>query len=158
MTQSPPPVRASEVVPLRVRELRKALGWSARQLADELTKAGLEWDRDIVTNFEVGRRRVSIDELMTIAFALNVGLVHLLVPPYPSRGSDAWRPDRPDDNAPYQITPKLVVPIWRVRQFIRGHRPLPGQDPWKFFGEVPPHERLAEDELMRRAIEGDSNA
>ena len=151
MTQPGPP-RPVEAVAQRVRELRTDRGWSRRKLGEELTEAGLEWDRDIVTNFELGRRRtLSVDEFLILAFVLDIAPVHLLVPPYPQRGSEGWRPDGPDDSAPYQVTPKLLASCHEVRQFVRAYEPLPGQDPWKFYEQRPPHERIPPEELKRRA-------
>jgi hypothetical protein len=53
-------------------------------------------------------------------------------------------PNDPNDVAPYQVTPTTAVPCWRVRQFIRGVRPLPGRNPYKYFAERPPHEQPAD--------------
>jgi 8-oxo-dGTP diphosphatase len=163
MTQSADekPVRPEEVVARRVRELRTDRGWSAQRLGEELTKAGLDWDRNIVANLETGRRRViSVSELLTLAYVLDVALVHLLVPTYPqplwNNGHGSRTPDdpnEPNDSAPYQVTPNLVVSCHEVRQFVRAYEPLPGQDPWKFYEQVPPHERVPREELKRRAAE-----
>jgi transcriptional regulator with XRE-family HTH domain len=152
-------LRPEEVVGRRVKELRTDRGWSAQRLGEELGKAGLKWDRSIVANLETGRRRViSISELLTLAYVLDVALVHLLVPTYPSplwgegyESRPADDPNEPNDNAPYQVTPHLAAPCYQVRQFIRAYEPLPGQDPWKFYAQVPAHERLDPDELKRRA-------
>jgi len=147
MTQAEP-LLPSKVVQQRVRELRRAHDWTAEQLAAEMTKAGFSWGRQTVTNFEIGRRSLGIDELIGLAVVLDVALIHLLTPPYPSPlwggngdSRDPDDPNDPSDAAPYRITPGQDVPVWRARQFIRGWRPLPGQDANQFFLQQPPHER-----------------
>lgn len=63
----------------RVRGLRKARGWSAQRLAEEMTAAGLPWDRNIVANLENGRRKVvTVDELLCFARIFDVGPMALL--------------------------------------------------------------------------------
>jgi transcriptional regulator with XRE-family HTH domain len=147
MTQAEP-LQAAATVRRRVRELRKAHDWTAERLAEEMAKAGFGWTRQTVTNMETGRRSLGIDELVGLAAVLDVALIHLLVPPYPSPlwggDGDSRSPDdpnEPNDNAPYQVTPELMVPCWRARQFVRGWRPLPGQDATQFFLQQPPQER-----------------
>lgn len=137
----------SAVVRERIKQLRKGR-WTAEQFAAEMKSAGFEWTRQTVTNMEIGRRSLSIDELLGVATVLDVALIHLLVPPYPSplwggNGDSRPRedPNEPNDDAPYQVTPSLSVPCWRARQFIRGYEPLPGQDAAQFFIQQPPHER-----------------
>jgi transcriptional regulator with XRE-family HTH domain len=59
----------SQTVAERVRELRRRRDWSAERLGQELKKAGLDWNRSIVANFESGRRpSVSIEEVLALAF------------------------------------------------------------------------------------------
>lgn len=159
----------TRVIAMRVRELRDDRGWSAADLARAMRAAGVPWERGVVIKLEAGyRQSVSVVELLTLAAVLDVAVVHLLVPPYPSplwggegnEATDVARspddPNEPNDDAPYQVTPGQQVPAWRVRQFVRGHRPLPGQDVWRFFGQVPPQERIREEDLAKRAAIGDA--
>lgn len=148
MTQAEP-LRPAATVRRRVRELRKAHDWTAERLAAEMTKAGFDWTRQTVTNMETGRRNLGVDELVGLAVVLDVALLHLMVPPYPSplwggNGDSRPRedPNEPNDDAPFQVTPNLPVPCWRVRQFVRGYEPLPGQDASQFFLQQPPQERV----------------
>jgi transcriptional regulator with XRE-family HTH domain len=161
-TQTP-----SDVVAARVRELRTSRGMKVADLAARCAELGaeqltvqalykLEGQRESATRRP---RPVSVDELLALAAALDVAPVHLLVPPYPSpqwggTGKQATNlarspddPNTPNDEMPYQVTSGREVPCWRARQFIRGIRPLPGMDAWRFFGEVPPHERPDEEGL-----------
>jgi len=153
----------TRVIAERVRELRDDRGWSTSDLARAMRAAGVPWERGVVTKLEAGyRQSVTVTELLTLAAVLDVAVVHLLVPTYPSplwgegepRSPDD--PNEPSDDAPYQVTPGQQVPCWRVRQFVRGHRPLPGQDVWRFFGQAPAQERLSEEALEKRARVGDA--
>ncbi|MDD4866185.1 MAG: helix-turn-helix transcriptional regulator [Mycobacterium sp.] len=55
-------------VAAQMRALRKARGWSAERLALEMTRAGLRWDRQVVTRLENGHRGTfSIVELQALA-------------------------------------------------------------------------------------------
>lgn len=159
----------SDVVARRVRQLRKARGLTVADLAALCRDAGsARLTEQAIYKLEGQRskrspRPVSVDELMVLAYCLDVAPLHLLVPPYPSplwggtgeHASDVARspddPNEPNDTAPYAATPRVSVPCWHMRQFIRGWRPLPGQDLWNYFGEVPPDEQLPHEELLRRA-------
>lgn len=127
---------------MRMRELRRKRDWTAQRLADEMVRVGLPWKREIVANLETGRRtNITVEELLGLAYVLSVAPVHLLVPPLPSRMWGEAAPNDPNDtDTELQVTPALSVPLYRVRQFIRGARPLPGVDARLFYTEVPPHE------------------
>src|SRR5215472_16093374 len=133
-----------DAVVARARQLRDSYGWSARRLGEEMSQAGFAWNRETVVNFELKRRRASLNEVIGLAYVLNVSLANLLVPVNPI---DHPHPGEMDDKAPFPVTPKLDAPVWRVRQWIRGWRPLPGQDPFRYFAEAPEHERPSEEEL-----------
>lgn len=90
----------------------------------------------MIANVETGRRNasgqrrrgVTVDELLTLAYALDVAPVHLLVP-------------TDDERTLYHVTP--AAPPVRpdlVRDFIRG-RYAPGDvDVRRYASQVPPHE------------------
>jgi transcriptional regulator with XRE-family HTH domain len=116
----------------RVREVRTKRGWSGADLARHLQAAGIPWERAMVAKLETGRRKsVTVMELLGLAYVLNVAPVHLLVPP-----------DDPDE--PYEVTPKITEPRFRVRGWIRGLFPLQRLpkvgDNRQFFAEVPADE------------------
>jgi transcriptional regulator with XRE-family HTH domain len=157
------PLKPTEVVAARVHEERSRRGWSAAELARRLQAAGLPWERIVVTKLETGRRQsVSAEELLALAAVLEISPLHLLVPPYPSplwggsgeHASDVSRPpddpNDPNDNAPYQVTPAMAVPCYRVRQWARGYEPLPGGDMLRFVEAMPPHEQPSDSEIKRR--------
>jgi transcriptional regulator with XRE-family HTH domain len=116
----------TRTVALRVRAARQRRGWSAERLAEEVTRAGVRWDRYAVTNLERGRRQnITVEELLALAYVLSVAPVHLLVP-------------TDDGQADFIVAPAVdPVPADDVRAWIRGSAPLPGQDPRVYFSEVP---------------------
>ncbi|WFE45013.1 helix-turn-helix domain-containing protein [Verrucosispora sp. WMMD1129] len=127
MTQ-PKVLEPHRVIADRVRDLRKKRRWSAAQLAAELQEVGLRWDRSIVASFELGRRAsVSVEELLALAYVLDVAPVHLLVPP-----------DKASDSGPfYLVIPSFGARLDEARDWIRGREPIVGQDPRSFFAEAP---------------------
>lgn len=60
--------------------LRKAMGLSQRELADELQRIGLDVDKNAVQRMESGQRFVTDIELVYLANALRVELTTLLFP------------------------------------------------------------------------------
>ena len=100
--------------------LRRSRGWSAERLGQEMAKAGVPWDRDIVTNLEIGRRRsVGFDEWLILAKVLGVAPLHLLVPL--------------DDDAEFPVTADLALPAAVARDWITGTDPddlLGDDDSW----------------------------
>jgi len=73
----------TKVIVGAVKRRRAVLGWSADRLAEEMTKAGVPWNADIVVNLEHGRRRsLRVHELMALAWVLDVDSpLDLLAPP-----------------------------------------------------------------------------
>ncbi len=102
------PLTPAEAVASRLREVRKARGWSAQQVAARCAALGMpQLDRSTVANIENGRRqRIGVDELLVLAFALGVAPVHLLVPL-----DERW----------YAVTPEHINASSRVRQWVRGN-------------------------------------
>lgn len=144
----------SDVVADRVREVRRRRGLTAAQLAVRCAALGMpDLTASTLSNIETGRRDetgrrrrdVSVDELLTLAAALDVAPVHLLVPPLGSPLTAVLA--EPNDEALYAVTPTRATRIYRVRQWIRGERPLPDADPWLFFAEIPGHEKPSTEQL-----------
>jgi len=146
-----------QTVAERVRELRRRRDWSAERLGHELKSVGLDWNRSIVANFESGRRpSVSIEEVLALAYVLDVAPVHLLVPV---------------DNAPwYAFVPERAAASARVREWVRGRHWMArhGGTERTYFTEVPEEEweppapftdeeqierRRVREENLRRAVE-----
>jgi transcriptional regulator with XRE-family HTH domain len=127
----PEPKRPHKVIAERVREVRSSRGLTAARLAERMQETGISWDRSVVANLENGRRAsVTVEELLALAFVLDVAPVHLVVPLTP----DGW----------LAITPDASTTNEHARAWIRGNAALPGGDERKFFSEVP------EDEWKRR--------
>ena len=63
---------------LRVKELRKALQISQRELSDRLQVVGLDIDKNAVQRIESGQRFVTDIEILTIAKCFNVTVSSLL--------------------------------------------------------------------------------
>lgn len=124
-----------------MRELREKRRMTAKQLAARMAQLGIKWDRSIVANLEIGRRSlVSVEELLALAYVLDVSPVHLLIPL-----GDEW----------YAVTPTQAVYSGRAREWIRGTHPLPSTDPRLYFAEVPteeyvPPQPVSEEEQRQR--------
>jgi hypothetical protein len=135
----------TQVVAGQVRHLRHRRGWSASDLAAKMTDAGFPWDRSLVSRLETGaRENVTLDEVLALAYVLNVAPVYLFVPS--------------DPRVEYQVVPVCTVGVLTARQWVRGQQPLPGADRREYIAETPPEEyagvakRLLE-ELTRAADE-----
>jgi transcriptional regulator with XRE-family HTH domain len=122
------PLTPTQAVAKRVREVRQKRRLTAAQLAEQMTRVGVPWKRGVVAKLESGlREAVSVEELLALAYVLDVAPVHLLVP-------------FDDDAQPYQATPMKVEAAGFVRDWIRGDWYLDGTDVRGFFSELPEHE------------------
>ncbi len=68
----------SRLVASRVRALRVEQGWSQGQLADRMKKLGGGIHQTAIGKIEAGTRRVTIDEWLTLAVALDASPLALL--------------------------------------------------------------------------------
>jgi transcriptional regulator with XRE-family HTH domain len=117
----------------RVKELRQKRGWSASALADECAELGMPaLNRSVIANLESGRRAyVTTDEMLALAYALDVAPIHLLVPLEEDESVEQHR---------YNVTPGHPMHVPVTRQWIRGEFCPPGRDPRIYFSEVPREE------------------
>jgi transcriptional regulator with XRE-family HTH domain len=139
MEQDDVPLSPTRVVAKRVREVRERRRMTAAQLAEQMTRVGVPWKRGVVAKLESGLRgAVSVEELLALAYVLDVAPVHLLVPF--------------EDEQPYQVTPTKVEQVGFVRDWIRGDWYLEGTDMRNFFSELPAHEFLPPDRPGGRPI------
>jgi len=125
------PPRPTAVIAAKVLELRKGRGWSADELAVRMTAAGVAWTRLVVTKLEKGyRQSISVEELLALAYVLDVAPVNLLIP---------W-----DDDVPCWVAGGLpAYPAKQVRRWARGwpaSAGLPGGDPKRYLANTPPGE------------------
>ena len=140
MEQDATPLSPTQVVAKRVREVRQKRGLTAAQLAEQMARVGVPWKRGVVAKLESGlREAVSVEELLALAYVLDVAPVHLLVP-------------FDDDAQPYQVTPTRDDPAGFVRDWIRGDWYLDGTDVRNFFSELPEHEFFPPDRPGGRGI------
>jgi len=118
--------------------LRERLGWSQQDLADKLKNFGMPIDRAQLARLELGKRGISLDETMRLAFALNVAPVHLITDPganaEPVAPGMEVSPKEPEPVAPI---PGMEISPTEARAWIRGQMPLLFQDPRAYFMNVP---------------------
>ena len=115
----------SKVFRGRVKEARKARGWTQRDLAAALEKVDVKIDASNITRLESGSRTVTLDEVIAIAVVLGVSPLHLIVPL--------------DDNGA-QLTPALTVTTQEARAWLRGQTPLKESDERWFYTQTPESE------------------
>jgi transcriptional regulator with XRE-family HTH domain len=72
--------RVSDVFLMRLREMRRARGWSQAELAAVMTEAGRPMGRAALLRIENGERGLSLDEALSFAAVLHVAPAHLLSP------------------------------------------------------------------------------
>lgn len=120
----------TKMIAKRVRELRAARKWTAQQLAEKITEAGVEWNRGTVAKLENGRRTaVSVEELFALAWALGVPPVVLVLPD--------------DAGAECELTPAVTAEANRVFGWLVGclpqpsRFPCPEQDAEQYFASMP---------------------
>lgn len=107
----------------RVEQLRNRKGWNAAQLGEALAEHGVPWDRFTVRALENGKRQnVTVTEALALALVLDVAPVYLMVPL--------------DDDVPFQVAPERLEPSGQVREWLRGHAVMPGQDARTYRSEV----------------------
>lgn len=114
MTSSKPkketPAEVRVVFAQRLREARDARRWTQQQLADAVAAIGARLDRTTIAKLEKGQREAHVKELVSLAAALDVSPMHLLLP---------WRLD-----AEVKLAPKLTVDGFDALKWASGQRPL----------------------------------
>lgn len=135
------PIRPHRAIAGRVRQLRKRHGWNTQQLAEKLNEVGVPWDKWIIANFENGRRAgISVEEMIALAFVLDVAPVHLIVPPDADGERDQYMLfTRTPRIAPGEADIRYLSPD-HARAWIRGEAVHPAQDWRLYFSEVPAHD------------------
>lgn len=98
--------KQTQIIVDAVRRLRTAKGWSAAQLAEEMTKAGVPWNADVIVNLEHGRRKsLRVHELLALLFVLDAPQpLEVIVP-----GEEL-----------YPVVPGLLHDASDVRAWLRG--------------------------------------
>lgn len=134
------PNTATNFVRKQVKRLRNERGWSAKQLAERLKGLGIPWDRDIVANFENGRRAsISLEETLALAYALDIAPAYFIIP---------------DDNDQLVDIARQQVRSINARSWLAGFGVLPGTDQRRWRLNQPPTglERMTEDEMVTKML------
>lgn len=123
----------------RMRQLR-GRRFTHQELADELGRLGTPMSRVTLAKIEAGGKEgakagvrtraanVSLEDVLAISLALGVAPINMLA--------------AEDLTEPVTVTPNTVVTGETVREWVRGERPLPGQDARTFFSTAPEEEWL----------------
>jgi transcriptional regulator with XRE-family HTH domain len=103
----------SEILAERVRSVRERRHWTQQELADRLQSFdGTQWKQPTIAKVESGKREVTVEELVALAFALGVSPAALMLPA--------------DDEALVRLTPNTVAGAGSVLSWIRGTSPMGG--------------------------------
>lgn len=138
----------SEVIAVRIKELRQRRGLSVAKLATRCEELGMpKLNRDVITNIEViGRRQdVGVTELMVLALALDVPPALLLVPL--------------DGRTDLQVTPEITMSSMRALFWLAGERhPVDDPEQRKRWRETigPIHQHRSYQEFFWRAFRAES--
>jgi transcriptional regulator with XRE-family HTH domain len=126
------PMTLNEVAAANIRSARRARGWSQKQLADEMQKAGIDWTRAVVGYAENGVRSITVDELGVLSIVFGTIPGYWLAP-----GAEAF-----DGEPPVVEVGKSKLPgAWLVGASCAGDAaPSPightGPSPWARFFSV----------------------
>src|SRR5947209_11379683 len=114
---------AHEVARRRVKELRSLRQWNQEELAQQLERRGYPINRATIAKIEVGKRTITLDEVLIFAVVFDVSPLHLIVP------------DHPKDKL--EVTKKIRVTASKARRWFRGWEALPMQDADRYMTLVP---------------------
>lgn len=147
---------ASAVAAERIRKARGERGLTQGDLADAVTELGHPMHQSAIAKIEAGQRKITLDDLLVLAVALDVPPPLLFLPI-----------DTEEDLA---LTPKKTAYSWRVWEWLHGEEPLPwsstrvwaqGAEPALLYAEVRDAQKAANRVLLniREAeFEGDEAA
>jgi hypothetical protein len=124
----------SDLIAQRIRHLMEDRGLSVAGLAKRCADAGLPrltaqaLYKLLSQRGTPGRtpRPISVDELLILAFVLDIAPVHLIA--------------GLDDDAAVPVSPDWTVSARGARQWIRGLAPIAGGDKKRYLANVPPSE------------------
>ena len=87
-----------------VAELRKRRGWDQKRLAELATEAGRPMSASMVGKVEAAARRVDVDDLVALAFALEVSPARLLLSAHRDPEDQSAAEDGADEHGPGPVT------------------------------------------------------
>jgi transcriptional regulator with XRE-family HTH domain len=129
----------SDVFRRRLREVRKARGLTREELAERLREIDYVLEPLTLYRLEAGRKRVALDDVVALAYALSVSPLFLLLP---YGRAEVVRYAGVETHAygdTVEIAPNLQpFGHYSLRDWLRGEEPLPGQDVADFFQQLPP--------------------
>jgi transcriptional regulator with XRE-family HTH domain len=131
--------RPSEAFAEQMRIQRERKGWSQKQLAARLAKLGFDVHQTTIGKWEAGERRITLDEALAISVALDVSPAHMVAGSYLGGAFGRASIGLTANTDP--VSPR------EMRMWVRGQRPLWGQDEKRYYTEVAPDEWVA----MQRA-------
>jgi transcriptional regulator with XRE-family HTH domain len=105
--------------------------WSQKRLAAELKRIGSPLDEAAIAKLETDRRRLTLDDALEIAAALDVSPAYLFTPQ--------------EEGSEVKIAPRKKQTAQEVREWVRGEGPLTDTDAARRFYEsqMPKEERAA---------------
>jgi len=128
--------RVGEVLARRLEQVRKARGLTQRDVTERLADLGVSMHQTAIAKIENGDRKVTIEDALLLAFALDVAPVNLFLPLA--------------DNIPMALG-NVTVQSGEMRAWARGFAPLPGQDSRTYLTQVPDGEWAPLEKEARRA-------
>jgi transcriptional regulator with XRE-family HTH domain len=151
-----PQLAPGQVVARRLREARLSAGLTQEQLSRRLADdVGYRLSRVAIAEIEAGRRRVTVDDWLALAAALNVAPVHLVVPFESERLLDK-RYGYFEPAAMLRVGERLVMLPQEARSWIRGlvHHLSSHPDTYDRFYrvETPPPQRYRLAQLAERVL------
>lgn len=70
----------TQTVAQNIKHYRGKAGYTTRTLAEELTRIGFPVTHSVISQMENGRRRIDVDDLSWLAYALDTSVLALLLP------------------------------------------------------------------------------
>jgi transcriptional regulator with XRE-family HTH domain len=138
MGKNPPTLLTpGAIIGRRVAEERKRQGLSQNDLVERLAAIGRPMDRSNLGRIERGETTGQLDNVVSLAIALGIAPVHLLVPR--------------DDEEMVELTPTHRVPAKTARSWFMGAALLPDSDPHAYVAA------MSDEEQNRLALAGYSS-
>ena len=124
-----PPGPTCEHVAANLKRIREGKGLGLRPLADKVKALGREISPSGISKIETGIRRVDVDDLAVLAYALGTTPVELLTPPEPEAlptgvPAGAFHPEEVEAwlHGQVALTPERLVLFWTERAMYTRHQ------------------------------------
>jgi transcriptional regulator with XRE-family HTH domain len=104
---------SSGVVGRNVARLRKVRGMTTRAVSERITELGVPLYPSGISDIEMGRRVVTVDQLTALAAALSVAPITLLLPA-----------EEREPHTPFALTGTGEAPAELILAWLRGYVPL----------------------------------